>query len=252
MSKDVDLFVSSCIHCLSTTEGGNLSRPIVPALFGTKPNDLIQFDYIILGSSRTGPKYVLMVCDNHRGYAWFYPASNTDSETTPNVSLDWRATVGVPQGLMSYGSSHFNNESLRLRAKGPQSTHHFTLPYCPWANGSIKRLGKKLFCVARVFLSEHQMRHDDWPQLVSLFQSALKNAPSPQPRNIAPITAFTGRPASHHVTTSLRSSDCHPISVTAAQLEAAGNVSSLVQYMESLHALVHNHLQKKRERIREV
>ena len=56
-----------------------MSRPFGPALFGTKPNDLAQFDYIDLGISRTGDKYVLLLRDNYSGYSWLYPASTTDS-----------------------------------------------------------------------------------------------------------------------------------------------------------------------------
>lgn len=60
MNEDVNLFVSSCAHCISTAGGGKVPRPFRPALFGTKPNKLVQFDYIELGPSRTGKKYVVM------------------------------------------------------------------------------------------------------------------------------------------------------------------------------------------------
>ena len=89
------------------------------------------------------------------------------------------------------------------------------------------------------------------PQLVPIFQSALNNQTSPQRQNVAPITAITGRQSSNPVTTFLRCTDCHPISVTAAQLEAAVNVADLVNYMDSLYPLVHDHMQKERERIRD-
>lgn len=42
MSEDIALFVSSCIHCLSSRGGGKTPRPFGPALFGTKPNDLVH------------------------------------------------------------------------------------------------------------------------------------------------------------------------------------------------------------------
>ena len=157
LSEDADLFVSSCIHCLSTTGGGRVLRPFGPSLFGTKPNDLIQINYIELGPSRTGEKYVLMVCDDHNGYGSFYTASTTDSETAQNALLDWSAAFGSPLGLMYDGPTHFKNETLRLLTKGLRSPHHFTLPYSPWSNGAVDRLGKELLRVARAVLSELQM-----------------------------------------------------------------------------------------------
>lgn len=86
--EDVDIFFSSCIHCLSTKEEGKVPRPYGPALVGTKPNELVHFDYIELGQSSTDEKYVLMVHDDHSCYSWFYPTSSTDSETAANALLD--------------------------------------------------------------------------------------------------------------------------------------------------------------------
>lgn len=48
--------------------------------YGTKPNALVQFDYIDLGPSVTGEMYDLIARDDYSGYAWLYQASNTYSE----------------------------------------------------------------------------------------------------------------------------------------------------------------------------
>lgn len=78
-----------------------MPRPFAPALFGTKPNDVVQLDYIEAGASRTGENNVLMVCDDHSGYSWFYPASRTDSEAAANMLLDWSAAFCAPLGIIS-------------------------------------------------------------------------------------------------------------------------------------------------------
>lgn len=137
MSEDVDMFVSSCIHCLSTKGGGKVPHPLGQALLGTKPNELVQFDYIELGASRTGENYVLMVRDDHSGYSWSYRASRKDSETASNSLPDWSATFRAPLGLIFDGPTHFKNETLRLLSKGLRSPHNFTLPYCAWPNGGV-------------------------------------------------------------------------------------------------------------------
>lgn len=95
------------------------------------------------------------------------------------------------------------------------------------------------------------MRHDHWPELVPLFQSAINNAPSPQRKGVRQITAFTGRPASNPVSVFLRSYDCQPVSLTQAQLESTLNVSELTKLTDDLHSLVHEHTQKVRERMRQ-
>lgn len=46
LHEDVSMFVKACIHCISTVGVEKVPRPFGPALYGTKPNDLLQFDYI--------------------------------------------------------------------------------------------------------------------------------------------------------------------------------------------------------------
>lgn len=56
LAADVQFFLSSFIHCLSTTEGGKIPLPFGPALDGTKPNDLVQFYYLELVLSGSDDK----------------------------------------------------------------------------------------------------------------------------------------------------------------------------------------------------
>lgn len=59
LDDDVQLFVFACIHCLLTTGGGKIPGPFCPSVHGTCPNELLQFDYLELGLSRTGEKYAI-------------------------------------------------------------------------------------------------------------------------------------------------------------------------------------------------
>lgn len=85
MKEDVHLFLSSFIYCLSSTEGIKVPRHFGPALFSTKQNDLVRFDFIDPGLSRSGEKYALMIRDDHSGYSWLYPTLTTDAEPTANA-----------------------------------------------------------------------------------------------------------------------------------------------------------------------
>lgn len=68
MSEDIRTFVQKCIHCMSTTGGKKVPSPLGEALHGTKSNDLLQFDYLKVGCSNTGEKYVLLMRDGFSGY----------------------------------------------------------------------------------------------------------------------------------------------------------------------------------------
>ena len=152
---------------------------------------------------------------------------------------------------MSDGPTHFKNEVLRQLSKALHTRHHFTTPYCPWNNGAVERLGKELLRVSRAILSELQLQHTSWPDLVPMFQLALNNSPSPQRNNTAPLTAFTRLEASPPIATFLRSATAQTVTLTQAQQERCVNISELVKRAEELHPIVQCTLTESRRRMRE-
>lgn len=251
LSSDVRTFVRSCIHCLSTTGGERVPRPFGPAVHGTSPNDLLQFDYIEVAPSASAEKYVLMLRDDHSDYKWFFAFPDTSAENAARAIIDWAAAFGAPKCLMSDGPTHFKNETVRLVSKGLKVPHHFTLPYSPWSNGAVERLGKELMRTFRSITSELQLRPDEWPDLLPLVQSVLNNAPSPQRGNISPVTAFTGMDASPPIATFYRSITSTTISISDLQSERAFNVEALRSKIAQLHPVVQDALKSNRERIRD-
>lgn len=141
LQADTQAFVRACIHCISTVRREKIPRPFGPAVHGTKPNDLLQLDYIELGPTERGHNYVLMLRDDHSDYKLFIAFPTTNSENAAAI-IEWCAAFRVPNGLMSDGPTHFKNEVVCLVTKGLKVPHHFTLPYCPWSNGAVERLGR--------------------------------------------------------------------------------------------------------------
>lgn len=250
LSADVKSFTRSCLHCLSTTGGTMVPRPFGPAVHGVKPNDLLQFDYLELGAGSTGQKYVLLLRDDHSGYCWLFPFGNTNAENAAHAIVDWCASFGVPAGLISDGPTHFRNETVRLVTKALRTPHHFTLPYCPWSNGAVERLGREVLRTARALLSELQLRPDQWPDLIPVFQSVLNQSPSPQRNNVAPITAFTGLPPTPPIATFMSSDTARPVTIAEVIQRRALDVHALQERMQALRPVVESSLQANRARAR--
>ena len=251
LHEDFKTFVRVCIHCLSTTGGEKVPRPFGPSFHGTAPHDLLQFDYIELGESSSGEKYVLMLRDDHSDFKWFFPCMETTAETAAQAIIDWCSSFAVPKALMSDGPTHFKNETIRLVCKGLQVPHHFTRPYCPWSNGAVERLGKELLRTLRALLSELQMRPTEWTNLIPIVQSVLNHAPSPQRGNVAPITAFTGLEPTPPVKTFIRTATSTPLTITDIQLEKSVNIHELQKRVEELHPIVQTNLDNNRKVKRE-
>ncbi len=251
LDVDVQTFVRNCIHCLSTNGGAKVPRPFGPTCHGTKPNDLIQFDYIEMGPSRVGHKYILMIRDDFSSYLWLFPFENANSENSASAILEWATTFTIPKGFMSDGGAHFQNETVRLVSKGLRSPHHFTLPYTPWSNGAIERVGKEVLRIFRATLSELRMNRGEWPDLVPLLQSALNNAPSPQRRNFTPVEIFLGQEPTDPVQTFRLASTGAVVTLQDANLEIRKNLTLLKELVEKIHPVVSTSLQANRRRARE-
>jgi len=250
LRDDVRDFVRSCIHCVSTTGGDKVPRPFGPAFHGTSANDLLQFDFLEIGPSTAGSKYILILRDDFSSFVWLFPYAEADSQNAASAVLEWCTSFATPKALMSDGGSHFKNETVRELCKSLRVPHHFTLPYTPWSNGAVERTGKELLRIFRATCSELQLPFEDWPVLVPLIQSALNNAPSPQRRNLAPVTIFAGLQPSRPVSATIKASTGDFITFTDAQLERSLNLDEIKKLVSELHPLVQSNLNYQRARSR--
>lgn len=148
---------------------------------------------------------------------------------------------------MSDEPTHFRNEIVRLVAKGLKTPYHFTLPYTPWSNGAVERLGKAVLRVFRSVCSGLRRPTEEWPDLLPLVQSALNMAPSPQRGNVAPITAKTVQDPSPPIRTFFRMVTATPATLIRLQSEQAPNLQVLMKPMDELHPAINRTVSDNRE-----
>lgn len=75
--------VYESLHTLSVNYGGNpIPHPFGPALHGTMPNALVQFDYIELVHGDNGAKFAPTVRGDHFKYCRLFPFGDTKAENT--------------------------------------------------------------------------------------------------------------------------------------------------------------------------
>lgn len=95
LAKDVESFVKSCIHCLSTESGAVVPRPLGHALHASQRNEIIHFDFCYMLPCDVGPLYVLILKDDFSGFVRLVPAVEADANTATDALLDWFSTFGV-------------------------------------------------------------------------------------------------------------------------------------------------------------
>lgn len=73
-------FVSRCIYYLSTTGSSKVLLLFRQAVFGTKLNNLLQFDQSRLKKYSTIVMNFLMMSEDNSGYTWLYSTPNENAE----------------------------------------------------------------------------------------------------------------------------------------------------------------------------
>lgn len=249
LQADTESFVKSCIHCLSTATGEKVPRPLGHAVHGSRPNEVLHFDFCYIMHSESAMRYVLILKDDFSGYTWLVPTSETDAETAANALLQWFASFGIARIWVSDQGSHFKNELVTKLCESLQSQHHFTLPYCPWSNGTVEVVCRELLRAMRALLSELQMPQRCWPQILPLVQSVLNNSILSRLGNRSPTTVFTGQsPESPLLSVKETQSTLTNIkTVSEARTRQLLKIRQLETAMQSMHRDVTLRVTKKRE-----
>ena len=137
LTKDMETFCRSCIHCMLSSSSEVMPRPLGHSLHAEKPNQLLHFYYWYIGPSDGGNVYVLIIKDDFSSYVWLIPCTAANADTTVDALIRWFSAFGtVPQWLSDRGS-HFKNELVRGLREKTHGSCHFTLPYCPWTHGEV-------------------------------------------------------------------------------------------------------------------
>ena len=194
LGKDVESFVKSCLHCVASASGTIVPRPLGHALHATKPNMLLHFDFCYMSTGDKGYTYVLILKDDFSGYIWLIPTKAVTAEVVADALISWFSSFGVVTQWVSDRGTHFKNELVKLLRDQVRADHHFTLAYCPKSNGTVEVVCRELIRAIRAILSEFQLSHSSWAQVLPIVQSVLNNTRLPRLGNRCPITAFTGLP----------------------------------------------------------
>lgn len=132
-------------------------------------------------------------------YVWFFPSEKAEAEVAADYILSWIAAFGAMSWIVSDQGSHFKNELLSKVVSELRTRHHFTTAYCPWANGSIKRVCREVLRELTALLSEWELGSQDWPTIEETIQSVLNHAPLKQLGKSSdseifryPLEVFTG------------------------------------------------------------
>ena len=177
LTQDCKDFVDCCIHSIVSRTGHKIPRPLATTLHGARPSEVVHLEYLYLGPSRGGVLYVLIRKDGFSGYVWLFSFEAGDGDSAVEAIIEWIASFGVMDWMVTNQGSHFRNKSVEALRKWFKYAHHFTKPYSPWANGTVERVCREVKRACLALLSEWKLSPRDWPSVVSSVQAILNQAP---------------------------------------------------------------------------
>ena len=85
MDANIKAFVQSFLVCLLSAGGLKVPRPLGQQIHAERVSELLHFDYLYIGESRTKHEYILILKDDFSGYVFLRACKRADAETTANV-----------------------------------------------------------------------------------------------------------------------------------------------------------------------
>lgn len=259
MKRDISTFIDKCLHCLVSKSGSLIPRPLAHALHGSRPNEVLHFDFLYMGPGQDNNHYVLIVKDDLSAYTWLFPTVDCNAEAAAESISSWVAAFGAPEWFVSDQGTHFKNRLMTMICRELRTKHHFTTAYSPWSNGTVERVCREILRVARALCSEWKLAPQDWPAVLEVIQSVLNMTPlkrlgtSQKTGNYrSPLEVFTGQIAQRPLLRALPPSQHeNAVSMDEAYIRQEMLIDDLLQCIDEMHKNVEmQNIENRRRQIR--
>ena len=162
--RDVAAHCKSCENCQKAKSRKVKSVPLIPLPVIVEPFRRIAMDIVgPLPRSRTGHKYILVVCDYATRYPEAIPLKSIHASHVADELVTLISRVGIPEEILTDQGSNFTSQLLAelyrlLNIKGIR-----TSPYHPQTDGVVERFNQTLKSMIRKFV---KAEGKDWDMLL--------------------------------------------------------------------------------------
>ena len=173
--KDVTEFCRSCEQCQKSTKRREPRAPLIPLPIVSEPFRRIAMDVVgPLPRSRSGNRYILVLCDYATRYPEAVPLRSIDAEHVAEEIVKVFTRVGVPEEILTDQGSNFTSQLLmevyRLLHIHPIRTS----PYHPQTDGLVERFNQTLkSMLSKAVTTEGK----DWDKLIPYLLFAYREVP---------------------------------------------------------------------------
>ena len=188
--RDVADYCRSCPECQKCTRRRVPRAPMIPIPSVTVPFERIAMDLIgPLPRSRSGNRYVLVVCDYGTRYPEAVPLKSIDAEHIAEELVKMFARVGIPKEILTDQGSNFTSQLLAELYRLLHVKALRTSPYHPQTDGLVERFNQTLKGMLRKNATEDGK---DWDALIPFVLFAYREVPQ-ESTGFSPFELMYGR-----------------------------------------------------------
>lgn len=173
--RDIADFCRSCTSSQKISRVKGRCAPMIPLSVISVPFQQIAIDVIgPMPQSRSGNRYVLVVCD----YATRYPEAialrSIDAESVAEELVNLFARVGIPKEILTGQGSNFTSQLLAELYKMLHVHPIQTSPYHPQTDGLVEHFNQTLKSMLRTAAVQEGK---DWDKMLPYLLFAYREVP---------------------------------------------------------------------------
>ena len=177
-----------CLHCDGTTHLQR--RKLGEQIHGSTRGEVLHADYLYV----TEGEYLLVLTDDLSRKMELFRTLSADSKTVTEALTYWKARYGLAGNctLVTDGGSHFASGIIAELCSMLRLTHHVTVAYSPWANGSAEVANRSVLRTMKALCSEFRIHPKDWAILLPSILNLLNNTVNAT-TGLSPNQAYLGK-----------------------------------------------------------
>eukprot|EP00731_Ephydatia_muelleri_P021055 Em0013g782a len=177
LRKDVADYCRRCEACQKTSRVKPRHAPLIPLPIMDEPFQKIAMDIVgPLPRSRSGNRYVLVICDYATRYPEAVPMRAVDAESVAEELVKMFARVGIPGEILTDQGSNFTSQLLTEMYRLLHIRPIRTTPYHPQTDGLVERFNQTLKSMLRKFATQ---KEKDWDKLIPYVLFAYREVRGP-------------------------------------------------------------------------
>ena len=190
LRKDVADYCRRCEACQKTSRVKPRHAPLIPLPIMDEPFQKIAMDIVgPLPRSRSGNRYVLVICDYATRYPEAVPMRAVDAESVAEELVKLFARVGIPGEILTDQGSNFTSQMLTEMYRLLHIRPIRTTPYHPQTDGLVERFNQTLKSMLRKFATQ---KEKDWDKLIPYVLFAYREVPQ-RSTGFSPFELLYGR-----------------------------------------------------------